>query len=519
MTTIITKNGSGAPTAGQLSQGELAVDLTNKELYTKDSGGNVIKVGAQGGSTGTFTDLTATSSFTSPGIDDNANATAITIDANENVGIGDTSPSESLSVDGNITVESAIYRTTVGSGGIRFASSGSMRPVNTAGASTDLALDIGDPSFRFNDLHLGGDALIDGNVGYTGKLFSSNDTATLGGLQLYRNHSSGDCYLFDTTAAPYSGDMIFGTTNTERMRIDGSGNVGIGTDAPWSDAQLTVDNGGTGDASIVLSRSAEGQNDVALVNDGGEFIVKNGVASTVAGLTEAMRISSSGDVGIGTASPAEKINIVGAGGTAKIRFDGDSSNLQNNFIGITGYDDLIIASDEANSGAASTIQFRVDATERMRIDSSGYLINPTAYNATTGSAANMHVLSSGAFVRSVSSIKYKTGVEDARLDHAKKLYDLRPVYYKSLGEFDNPDWSYWGFIAEEVAEVDPRLAHFKTTETSFDENGERVETQLASPEVEGVQYDRMVPLLLMLMKEQKEQIETLQTEVAALKGA
>jgi len=79
MTTIITKNGSGAPTSGQLSQGELAVDLTNKELYTKDSGGNVIKVGAQGGSTGTFTDLTATASFTSPGIDDNATSTQITV--------------------------------------------------------------------------------------------------------------------------------------------------------------------------------------------------------------------------------------------------------------------------------------------------------------------------------------------------------------------------------------------------------------------------------------------------------
>ena len=43
-TTIITKNGSGAPTAGQLSAGELAVDLTNKELYSKDSLGNVIKI-------------------------------------------------------------------------------------------------------------------------------------------------------------------------------------------------------------------------------------------------------------------------------------------------------------------------------------------------------------------------------------------------------------------------------------------------------------------------------------------
>ena len=36
-TTIITKNGSGAPAASDLVAGELAVDLTNKRLYTEDS--------------------------------------------------------------------------------------------------------------------------------------------------------------------------------------------------------------------------------------------------------------------------------------------------------------------------------------------------------------------------------------------------------------------------------------------------------------------------------------------------
>ena len=45
MTTIITKNGSGAPLASDLVQGELAVDLTNKRLYTEDSGGSVIEIG------------------------------------------------------------------------------------------------------------------------------------------------------------------------------------------------------------------------------------------------------------------------------------------------------------------------------------------------------------------------------------------------------------------------------------------------------------------------------------------
>ena len=37
MTTIKLKNGSGAPTAGDLVTAEPALDLTNKRLYTEDS--------------------------------------------------------------------------------------------------------------------------------------------------------------------------------------------------------------------------------------------------------------------------------------------------------------------------------------------------------------------------------------------------------------------------------------------------------------------------------------------------
>ena len=96
----------------------------------------------------------------------------------------------------------------------------------------------------------------------------------------------------------------------------------------------------------------------------------------------AITISSAEKVGINNASPSELLSMIGTGGTAKVRFDGDSSNLQNNFIGITGYDDLIIASDEANSGSASTIQFRVDAAEKMRILSGGGI----TFNGDTATA-------------------------------------------------------------------------------------------------------------------------------------
>jgi hypothetical protein len=43
--TIKLKTGSGAPTTGDLVTGEPALDLTNKRLYTEDSGGTVIEVG------------------------------------------------------------------------------------------------------------------------------------------------------------------------------------------------------------------------------------------------------------------------------------------------------------------------------------------------------------------------------------------------------------------------------------------------------------------------------------------
>jgi hypothetical protein len=55
-TTIKLKNGTGAPSAGALVVAEPALDLTNKRLYTEDSGGTVIEVGTNPGEDVTFAD-------------------------------------------------------------------------------------------------------------------------------------------------------------------------------------------------------------------------------------------------------------------------------------------------------------------------------------------------------------------------------------------------------------------------------------------------------------------------------
>ncbi len=104
MTTIKLKNGSGAPATSDLVQGEPALDLTNKRLYTENASGAVIEIGVSpstidinagtidgaviGGASaaaGTFT------TFTSNGIDDNADALAMTISSSEDISIGSAS--------------------------------------------------------------------------------------------------------------------------------------------------------------------------------------------------------------------------------------------------------------------------------------------------------------------------------------------------------------------------------------------------------------------------------------------
>ena len=153
-------------------------------------------------------------------------------------------------------------------------------------------------------------------------------------------------------------------------------------------------------------------------------------------------------------------------------------------------------------------------TERMRLDSAGSMVlasgtafvAPYVYNTTTATAANVNVDASGFLRRSTSSIKYKTNVETIQDQYADAILGCRPVWYQSTCEADKPDWGHWGFIAEEVAEIDPRLCFFKEEEDG-------------TLEPEGVQYDRFVPHLLNLIKRQQQAIETLEAKVAALESA
>ncbi len=89
--------------------------------------------------------------------------------------------------------------------------------------------------------------------------------------------------------------------------------------------------------------------------------------------TERVRINASGNVGVGTVSPATTLHLRSAVCNVRLE-DADTSAYAN--VGVDNSGSMYLQADPANSQASSTMYFSVDGTERMRIDSSGSLTLP-----------------------------------------------------------------------------------------------------------------------------------------------
>jgi hypothetical protein len=241
------------------------------------------------------------------------------------------------------------------------------------------------------------------------------------------------------------------TSPTERMRIHSDGNVSIGSGTNTGD-QLYVN--GT--------------------------IRSNGQIQTLIGDTDtAPGYTWQGDEDTGMFRTGADSLGFSAGGSEIARF---------NFGGTSGRRQLYF------EGAAE-----VWSASNLHLEGVTSVRSVTIRDTTTASASNVSVnLSAGTLQRSTSSIKYKTDVEDAELSYSEALvYGSRPVWYRSLSESDPSDYSYWGFIAEEVAEIDPRMVH-------WGDDGP-----------EGVQYERYVVHLVSVIQKQQQRLDALEARLTA----
>jgi hypothetical protein len=117
------------------------------------------------------------------------------------------------------------------------------------------------------------------------------------------------------------------------------------------------------------------------------------------------------------------------------------------------------------------------------------------YQDTTGSAANVFITSGGSFVRSTSSRKYKTEIQDAAHGLADVL-NLRSVTYKGTGNHDGQQ-VLGGLIAEEVHEAG--LTEF----VQYADDG--------TPDA--LAYGHMVSLCIKAIQELKAEVDSLKQQL------
>ena len=379
-----------------------------------------------------------------------------------NVGIGTTSPSAKLQV------RTSGYDT--GTTGFRLTHA---EETNYVGFMR-LQTPAGDPIFSLGTID--GASTYDtlfmksGNVGIgtsspSYKLDVSG-SANINGIIIGSNGDSinkaGNLFIQTTTAS----DLILRTNSTERLRIDSSGNVGIGTSSPSSILHIqsssatgallnleTTHSGGIpiynmkGAHSAQLRYQDENGNNQSRIdfNDGGDF---NFVKATDG--TSHLKITSAGNVGIGTSSPAAKLQVgdgttdVSArvyysdGAYTEMRGFGLEFNRNSSYIRPTANNSktLLVGWSNARwstlSFDASTTTFNTNGSENMRITSTGKV-----GIGTTSPAERLEVAGNVILDASNANLKIKAGTTGTKGD-IQWTFNTDSTVYASAGiTYDN----------------------------------------------------------------------------------
>ncbi len=405
--------------------------------------------------------------------------------------------------------------------------------------------------------------------------------------------------LLSTTAADVVGNAEIGGDLTVGGTVDfGGGDLRFDTSA---NIYGKADN--TGFVSLFGGGAYNSGAGIGVAGSGNASA--NSVIFTRGAYQESMRIDSSGNVGIGTSSPAGNLDVVTESGALAVNFRGSTDTIvrarQTGDTGF-GYFSFGRSSDIFVGGMVydhnnDNMRFNANNAERMRIDASGDLIVGatstsfgeklkvqhsgagqncaffhfastdargaviTQHNRSSGGTSGEHYTflnASSSAVGSISATGSSTSFNtssDYRLKTdaqpmtgaSARVQALKPVNFEWISTGERVD----GFLAHEAQEVVPEAVHgtkdamrdeeYEVTPAVYedvvipavlDEEGneleaERTEQRLVSeavmgtrsvPDYQGIDQSKLVPLLTAALQEALTEIADLKARVTALEA-
>jgi hypothetical protein len=393
--------------------------------------------------------LTVGGAFTSLGIDDNATSTAITIDGSQNVGVGTLAPDSKMHINDS-----------------------------TGDAATQLILST----------QAGG---TDSKAG-TLSFFRSNVATSLADIFYDAGNANLTLHAYDASF----GKVTFNTAGSERMRIDASGNVGIGTTAPSNRfvvAEGTNQHGieiipGTTSYIQAYDRATSDYGDLKIDAQTLAFATDNG--------SERMRIGTNGTVLI--SKTAENINSKGV----EFRTSG---------VGI-----LTVIGNECMflnrlTSTGTIVSFGFDGTVRGSISVTG---SSTAYNTTSDYRLKDNITpiqGAGDIVKAMRPATYTFKADGSWADGflAHELQELHPAAVTG----------YKDAMRDEEYEVTPAIkATYNPEGVELTPAEDAVMGTRSVPDYQGVDYSKLTPILTAALQEALTKIDELTARIETLEA-
>jgi hypothetical protein len=321
----------------------------------------------------------------------------------------------------------------------------------------------------------------------------------------------------------------------ERVRINKEGNVGIGTTSPT--AKLTIvkaSHTSTLGASSVLqisdtSASGEAVGDRAEINFytnsdslGGNLqhatigIIKTsttgnetadlyfGTSSIGGSPVERMRITSGGNVGIGTTSASYKLDVLGSAADWAGHFKSSAGSQPDVYICDGGGNGGISINTRNTSASYNALLVSNGTNYLLTVKNDGQIVmNNEVFNTNTSGTTRTLFIGNGNFnIGGVSSIRAsKKNIENVL--NVDWLYQLNPVNFNYRKK--DEDGSYteeiyeelnYGLIAEDTAPIADFLINYNDKEDG-------------TKEMIGIEYSRLISPMLKAIQELKAEIDLL----------
>jgi len=280
--------------------------------------------------------------------------------------------------------------------------------------------------------------------------------------------------------------LQFGTNGPEKMRLDASGRLGIGTASP----SVTLDIEATTPTIRLTDSDASGTPESEIRGGGGDLVLSadrdNEKSDTIIGFnidgSEQMRIDSSGDVSIGTTNTTHKFTVVN-----------DTIQQVGQFLaGSTSYDETVLqaaCSRNVTNGSYNHFKCSINGVaDKMRVRDSGNVQNT---NNSYGS---------------LSDERLKENIVDA----TSQWNDIKNIRVRKFNFKEGVDPSkptLLGVIAQEAELVCPNLIE---TDVQLQAGEEK--------EYKSFKYSVLYMKAIKCLQEAMAKIEVLETEVAALKA-